>query len=254
MENWFTTTKIDKSTYIISESKHWEETHCYLVLGREKAALIDTGMGFADIKKAAEDLTDLPITVLTSHAHWDHIGGHKLFGKIAVHEAERPWLAEKYPYSLQEVKAALTSKPNPLPADFSWDNYSIYHQEPQIILHDSDVIALGGRTLTVLHTPGHSPGHCCFYDSQNQYLFAGDLLYKGCLYVLCPDDGPLQYLQSLQKIQDLQLKRIFTGHHSLEIDNSFLQQVTEAFLQLQQKDELKTGSGVFDFGDFQIRL
>ena len=76
MENWFTTTKIDKSTYIISESKHWEETHCYLVLGREKAALIDTGMGFADIKKAAEDRTDLPITVLTSHAHWVHIGGH----------------------------------------------------------------------------------------------------------------------------------------------------------------------------------
>lgn len=49
MEQWFTIDKIDKTTYIISEYRHWEETHCYLLNGTERSLLIDTGLGISNI-------------------------------------------------------------------------------------------------------------------------------------------------------------------------------------------------------------
>ena len=103
MENWFTVEKIDGDTFVISEYKHWEETHCYLLCGTKKALLIDTGLGISNIKEVVDSLTDSPVTVVTTHVHWDHIGGHRYFNHIAVHSAEQQWLAEKFPIPLQEV-------------------------------------------------------------------------------------------------------------------------------------------------------
>ena len=74
MKDWFTVEKIDEDTYAISEYQHWEETHCYLLCGTKRALLIDTGLGVANIKEVVDKLTMLPIFVVTTHVHWDHIG------------------------------------------------------------------------------------------------------------------------------------------------------------------------------------
>ena len=84
MSSWFTTEIIDKDTFAISEYRHWEETHCYLLCGTKKAILIDTGLGVANIKKVVDSLTSLPVTAITTHIHWDHIGGHKYFYMITI--------------------------------------------------------------------------------------------------------------------------------------------------------------------------
>lgn len=97
MKPWFTVEQIDAATFAISEYQHWEETHCYLLCGTARALLIDTGLGVANIRVVADRLTSLPITVVTTHVHWDHIGGHRYFEHIAVHEAERDWLAVSFP-------------------------------------------------------------------------------------------------------------------------------------------------------------
>ena len=57
MKDWFTVEKIDNNTFAISEYKHWEETHCYLLCGNEKAILIDTGLGVENIKEITDSLT-----------------------------------------------------------------------------------------------------------------------------------------------------------------------------------------------------
>ena len=111
MEDWFTVEVIDDNTFAISEYKHWEETHCYLMCGTEKAVLIDTGLGVSNIRSVVDSLTTLPIMAVTTHAHWDHIGGHKYFEDIAVHEAEKDWLSVRFPIPLQVVKRNLLSKP-----------------------------------------------------------------------------------------------------------------------------------------------
>lgn len=97
MADWFTIDRIDGDTFAISEYAHWEETHCYLLLGAARALLIDTGLGVASIRAQVGRLTALPVTVAATHVHWDHIGGHGEFDHLAVHELERDWLDMYYP-------------------------------------------------------------------------------------------------------------------------------------------------------------
>ena len=86
MSDWFTIDHIDKDTHIISEYRHWEETHCYLLVGSERALLIDTGLGICNIYDEVRKLTDKPVTAVATHIHWDHIGGHKYFPDFYAHE------------------------------------------------------------------------------------------------------------------------------------------------------------------------
>lgn len=93
-DKWFTITDLGGDTFAISEYGHWENVHSYLLLGREEALLIDTGLGIASMKKITDRLTSLPIKVLTTHVHWDHIGSHGEYDFIYVHEAEKEWLTD----------------------------------------------------------------------------------------------------------------------------------------------------------------
>lgn len=254
MDDWFTVEKIDDDTFAISEYKHWEETHCYLVCGTERALLIDTGLGVADIKAVVDRLTALPVTVTTTHVHWDHIGGHKSFDTIAVHEAERDWLAVKFPLPLAAVKKSLACRPCEFPAGFDLDSYQVFQGEPQQVLRDGDLLDLGGRRLAVLHTPGHSPGHCCYYEADRKCLYSGDLLYLGCLDAFYPTTDPLLFWQSVKRIQPLDVSRILPGHHRISVPASLIDAVEAAFRELHEKGRLQQGSGIFPFGEFQIHI
>ena len=126
MSSWFTTEIIDKDTFAISEYRHWEETHCYLLCGTKKAILIDTGLGVANIKKVVDSLTSLPVTAITTHIHWDHIGGHKNFYFFAGHETEKDWLSGKFSIPLQVGKNNILRKPYDFSSDFKIKEYQIF--------------------------------------------------------------------------------------------------------------------------------
>ena len=64
LDEWFTVEQVSSDTFVISEYRHREETHCYLLLGDTRAVLIDTGLGVADIGAAVCGLTSLPVTVV----------------------------------------------------------------------------------------------------------------------------------------------------------------------------------------------
>ena len=254
MDNWFSVSKIDDNTFAINEDKHWEETHCYLLCGVKNALLIDTGLGVANIKKVVDSLTLLPVLVVTTHIHWDHIGGHKYFENIAVHEAEKDWLSIKFPIPLQAVKHNLVCKPCDFPLDFSIDSYQLPKISPQQILHDGDCLDLGERKITVIHTPGHSPGHCCFYEPERKYLYSGDLIYSGCLDAFYPTTDPQLFWQSVKKIQHLDVERVLPAHHQLSIPVNIINSIEKAFSQLAVEGRLEQGNGIFDFADFQIHI
>lgn len=254
MDNWFSVSKIDDNTFAINEDKHWEETHCYLLCGVKSALLIDTGLGVANIKKVVDSLTLLPVLVVTTHIHWDHIGGHKYFENIAVHEAEKEWLSIKFPIPLQAVKHNLVCKPCDFPLDFSIDSYQLPKISPQQILHDGDCLDLGERKITVIHTPGHSPGHCCFYEPERKYLYSGDLIYSGCLDAFYPTTDPQLFWQSVKKIQHLDVERVLPAHHQLNIPVNIINSIEKAFSQLAGEGRLEQGDGIFDFADFQIHI
>ncbi len=254
MNDWFTIEKIDSQTFIISEYKHWEETHCYLLCGAEEALLIDSGLGVSDIRKVVDKLTSLPVTVLTTHVHWDHIGGHGSFDKFAVHELEKEWITTKFPLPLQAVKKNLTEKPCEFPAEFNINDYQLFQGEPYRLLRDGDILDIGGRSLEVVHTPGHSPGHCCFYESDKKRLYSGDLIYKGCLDAFYPTTDPQAYYRSIMKLDKYEIDSIYPGHYELNIKPSFIDNIKFGFESLDKNGRLKQGEGVFEFEGFQIHL
>lgn len=254
MTDWFTVEEIDAQTFAVSEYRHWEETHCYLLCGTERALLIDTGLGVSDIRAVVNSLTALPIDVVTTHAHWDHIGGHRYFDSIAVHEAEKDWLSLHFPLPLSAVIQNLLREPCDFPRDFSVDGYRIFQGQPQRILRGGDCFDLGDRKLYAVHTPGHSPGHCCFYEPERKYLYSGDLIYAGCLDAFYPSTDPLLFFESVKKVWALEIGRILPGHHRLSIPVSLIGEIVKAFGHLSDKGKLIQGSGLFDFGEFQIHI
>jgi glyoxylase-like metal-dependent hydrolase (beta-lactamase superfamily II) len=256
-DGWFTVEGIDPSTYAISEYGHWERPHSYLVLGQERAALIDSGLGVGNIKAVVERLTSLPVAVLTTHSHWDHIGGHDLFADIAVHRLDARWLEHGIPTPLENQRATFMKEPleTQPPAGFALETWCSPRVRPTRLLEDQDKVALGGRSLEILHTPGHSPGHICIHDRVTGYLFTGDLVYSGTLHASYESTDPEAFASSVDRLCELEgVTRVLPGHNVLELDRSALLKVRDAFADLEVRGLLRHGTGLHDFGFVKIHL
>ncbi len=253
MSGWFTIDQIDKDTFIISEYRHWEETHCYLLNGTTRSLLIDTGLGICNIREQVEKLTDKPVTAIATHIHWDHIGGHRYFPDFYAHCEELEWLNGRFPLSLETIKSMVTDRCD-LPEGYDVDTYEFFQGMPSAVVRDGDVVSLGGRDIRILHTPGHSPGHLCFWEEARGCLFTGDLVYKDTLFAYYPSTDPEAYLRSLEKLSVLPAEKIFPAHHSLDIQPEIIVRMRDAFRQLKAEGKLHHGSGTFDFGDWAVWL
>lgn len=256
-EDWFTVEKIDNETYAISEYGHWEKVHSYLLIGKNNALLIDTGLGIGNIKKEVEKLTNLPVIVVTTHVHWDHIGGHNLFDTIYVYEDEVDWLKNGIGIPLNVVKKNVMAQPfiKNLPVEFDIDEYKVYSGNPNKILKDNDVIDIGERKIKIIHTPGHSPGHICFFEEDRGYLYTGDLIYKGTLFAFYPTTDPVLFKKSVDKISELKgIIKLLPAHNDINIQIDLMCKIKKAFKEIKDKNMLKQGTGTFDFGEFKIKL
>jgi hypothetical protein len=83
-DDWFEVREIAENLFFFCEPRHYENTIVNLVVGEEKAALIDTGCGIGNLRSAIEDVTDKPIVVINTHTHADHLGGNYQFDEIAM--------------------------------------------------------------------------------------------------------------------------------------------------------------------------
>ncbi|TSC62153.1 MAG: beta-lactamase [Parcubacteria group bacterium Gr01-1014_48] len=256
-KSWFTIEKINEKTFAISEYGHWEKVHSYLFIGSDKSALIDTGLGIANIKNEIDKLTNQEVIVITTHNHWDHIGGHSLFKEVAVHKNDLEWMEKGLPISVEQIRNTLISKPftQELPREFNIEKYIPFTGIPQQILKDLDEIDLGNRGLKILHTPGHSPGHICVYEEATGYLATGDLLYKGMLYVFYPSTNPALFAESIEKLCRLpKISKLLPGHYDLNIPVHYLFEARDAFNKLREANQLRQGTGVHEFKCISIRL
>ena len=253
MNNWFTIDQIDKETFIISEYRHWEETHCYLLNGSKHSLLIDTGLGICNIYKEVMKLTDKPVTAVATHIHWDHIGGHKYFPDFYAHEDELNWLNGEFPLTMEQIKGMVVDRCD-LPKGYDVNKYEFFQGKPTRVLKDNEIINIGDRFVQIVHTPGHSPGHMCFWEKERGYLFTGDLVYKDTLFAYFPSTDPMAYLNSLERVSALPVKQLSPAHHTLNIQPEILGRMRDAFRQLQAEGKLHHGSGIFDYGDWAVWL
>ena len=145
----------------------WGYVICYLIVGREKAILLDTGYGNADLKAEVESLTDKPVLCLNSHVHPDHSGGNQQFGTVYILEGERETIAPMYFPQPPERERCDMVKALP---DYRF-----------AFLQEGSVLDLGGRSVEVLRLEGHTPGSMVLIDSQTRFLFSGDAILKRVL-------------------------------------------------------------------------
>jgi glyoxylase-like metal-dependent hydrolase (beta-lactamase superfamily II) len=156
MSDWFEVNELTTKVWAIREPNHEEGVISYLVVGRDRAVLIDTGMGIDNMKAAVEGLTQHPVLVVNTHSHYDHVGDNYRFEQIAIHREEAKKIEKGIsPEYLTDLVGPDTFLNSP-PEGFSAGNYQIHPSQPTKILKGGEKLSLGDRTLEIIHTPGHS--------------------------------------------------------------------------------------------------
>ena len=192
-DDYFTLQYIDEMTIAIGEPRYYQQNYSYLILGKDRAILLDTGPGLRDIRAVVESLTKLPVTAVSSHLHYDHIGNHDRFDKVAL--IDLPSIRKSvssgvFSPSFSEHLGFLEGIEKP---SFSVTEWWSPQQE----------IDLGERVLTVIQAPGHTPESIVLLDNQRDLLFSGDFIYEGQLLAFLPGANLNQYYESAQKLLEL---------------------------------------------------
>src|SRR6516164_9716519 len=176
-DTWFEVYKVAPGVFAIYEPHQSEEVISYLIVGDKRALLFDTGMGISDIKKVVSELSPLPIAVLNSHTHNDHVGGNWEFSDVYGMDTE--FTRKNALGSREDAQAEIIPDQicGTLPAGFDPNTYSTRAWKIKAFMRDGDKFDLGGRTIEVLATPGHTPDAIALIDRGNGLLFTGDTYY-----------------------------------------------------------------------------
>ncbi len=257
---WFDVQEVEPDVIMIAEPGHFQNVKSYLVKGTERVAVLDTGMGIGDFYSVAAAQSDLEPVVLLSHAHFDHIGHAYKFEQILVHPAEAGSL--RAGYSNQQYQPHLQPgqfRGVPLPDAFDPANANIPPAEPTGELHEGDVIDLGGRSLEVFHTPGHSPGGITLIDRSARLMFPGDAVYEAPMYARLSGSDPVAYRDTFRKLVMLLplVDRIYTSHDRVPLSPGDLRSYHEAFEEVwagRPPDRQRPDRDEYDFGVFSFYL
>ena len=178
--------KIDSETYAISEPKYWQQNVSYLILGSTQGVLFDTGPGLYSIRTVVEKLTKLPLLVIPSHLHFDHVGRIQEFPNIGL---------MGLPELRQQVRDGVLHE---TPEQFMLTGPHSF--KVSRCLSDGDVLELGGRQLLVMNTPGHTPESTALLDRERHMVFTGDLVNR--IVTLCdvPGSDVHQTATSLERL------------------------------------------------------
>jgi len=215
---WFEVYKPAAGVFAIYEPHQAEETISYLIVGSQRALLFDTGMGISDIKKVVAELTKLPVIVLNSHTHNDHVGGNWEFDTIYGMDTE--FTRENARGARVDAQAEITPDQicGSLPSGFDAENYATRPWKITRIVHDGDRFDLGGRTLELIATPGHTPDAVSLLDRVNGLLFTGDTYYPAPIWLFRPETDLDAYAASIRRLAGLAPQvRIVLGAHNIPV-------------------------------------
>lgn len=202
--DYFLVENIDATTFAIGEPRYYQGNYSYLLLGSSRAVLFDAGTGRRDIVAVVRALTSLPVTVIPSHLHFDHVGALGRFERTAL-------------IDLPALRARVRSgKIHLRRYEFLGMGESL--PEPRFAVDEwwppGTTVDLGGRRVRVLSTPGHTPTSVALYDADRHQLFAGDFIYPGRLYAFLPGSSRGAYLATTRRLLAMldAATRIYAAH------------------------------------------
>jgi glyoxylase-like metal-dependent hydrolase (beta-lactamase superfamily II) len=214
-EPWFEVYKIAPGVYAIYEPHQAEEVISYLIVGHKQALLFDTGMGIASIRNIVSRLTSRPVVVLNSHTHDDHVGGNWQFPYVLGMDTSFTRTNAKG--SREDAQAEITSDQicGELPKTFNPKTYATKPWHISLFVHDGFKINLGGRTIEIIATPGHTPDAISLIDRENGLLFTGDTYYPAPIWLFRPETDLDAYVASVKRLAALapQLQLVLGAHN-----------------------------------------
>jgi len=232
---WFEVYKPVPGVFAIYEPHQAEEVISYLIVGEKRALLFDTGMGISDIKKVTSELTGLPIIVLNSHTHDDHVGGNWEFAD--VYGMDTDFTRKNAMGSQEDAQAEVTPDQicGALPAGFDPKTYATRPWKITSVILDGDRLDLGGRKLEVVATPGHTPDAIALIDRGNGLLFTGDTYYPAPIWLFRPETNLVAYAASIRRLAALapQVKLVLGAHNIPVASPAVLGQLVSAFDRVQ---------------------
>jgi len=201
--------QINKNTWVVDIGA---VCYSYLLVGEEKALVIDTGMNPANLREFYETITDKPMMVVNTHGHGDHTLCNGYFDEVYMH-----------PNAIIDAKGG----------DLGRDDVPTFKPIP---VTEGHVFELGGRNIEVLETPCHSPGDLMFIDRENKLLFTGDNLEVGQVLIFY-GNGEVgatvkNHLDIMKKIEARydEYDYICPAHNGSPIDKSYV----KYFIELDQ--------------------
>ncbi len=257
-QEWFEVYEIRPGVLAIYEPGQFEEVISYLILGSERALLFDTGLGIGDMHRLVGELTDLEVSVLSSHTHYDHVGGNHAFDRIFGTDLE---YARVNAGGRSHAEVAEFVGPGwiwkPTPDGFSPESYRSLPFTVTDRVVDGQSIDLGGVELEVLLTPGHAPDALCLFDRQRRLLFTGDTFYPATLYAHLPGSTFADYERTAARLAGLaaEVDVVLPAHNEPTLPGSELLALGAAFESLRGGNVpfvLTDGDREYEFGRFSI--
>ncbi len=197
----------------------------FVIVGEERALVLDTGTGIGDLRWVIENrITRKPYDVIVTHNHTDHIGGAGFFDEVWVHEADADWdnleLGPQPEKRKWYARLISSREDKNYCYDIEQDIRPWPHDPVKHMLTDGQKFDLGGRTVTIYHCPGHTAGECVAIDDLSRTLFIGDACNRELLLGAGPaesrEDTADIALCSLERLQSMYGKEfcdVYNGHH-----------------------------------------
>lgn len=193
----------------------------FLIVGAERALLIDTGTGLFELPALIKRLTDRPCDVALTHGHVDHAGGIGWFERIYLHPDDFAAAAGVTPESRRGYASGLLRAAGGI-FDRSADDVVVFDRLPEMLpLTEGHVFELGNRRVRVYETPGHTPGGLSFLIEDERILLTGDACNPNTLMFPFRPDGTRAphasiegLLETARKIESLSplYDRNYNGH------------------------------------------
>lgn len=235
--DWFQIKEVEPDIFVVAEPGFVQS---YLINGKTQSALLDTGMGFRNIRSTIESLLKEQVAVFNTHWHFDHIGGNALFSNIGIAANEAHLIQPDIPASAlsQMLGPGFETEEFISPSGFVLENYRIKGSRVTFTINAGDQFELGDRTLEAVATPGHTHGSMSFLDRRTRSLFVGDFVYQDTFFVQFEDSDITEYIQSLENMVSRmdEFDKIYPAHGIYPLPNTFLHAVLAAF------NKIKTGA------------
>lgn len=258
-QDWFEVYQLNESTYAIYEPYQWQEAISYLLIGTEKAMLVDTLQGIGDLKSVVTQLTDLPVIVINTHSHFDHVSGNYQFDEI--YGVDNPFTldnAKGHDHSVNAGNMTADTFWKNVPKDFSADTYENKPYKISKYLSDGEIVDIGERPIEVVFAPGHSPDSIVLIDKNNRFMMTGDTFYPAPLYVYSSTSSFRDFANSVQTMQRSQgdVDFLLPGHNETMQAATYLSKLADATLAVQDNSTASTvgenGVHTYQFEGFSL--